>query len=141
MSQPAAGWYADPAGGPAQRYWDGTAWTEHLAPAPASPTPGYPAGYPGGALAVPGPGMVQPYRVEPKSVPLCMVISFFLPGVGSMVAGNTRTGVIILVGWLVSCVLTLVLIGLVGVIGFFVWGLVDAYQSATRWNLQHGIVS
>lgn len=24
------GWYADPAGSPALRWWDGTAWTEHL---------------------------------------------------------------------------------------------------------------
>ncbi|SDQ06234.1 DUF2510 domain-containing protein [Leucobacter chromiiresistens] len=30
---PAAGWYADPAGSGLLRYWDGRAWTEHLAPA------------------------------------------------------------------------------------------------------------
>lgn len=36
MSTPATppstppGWYADPAGGPATRWWDGTQWTEHL---------------------------------------------------------------------------------------------------------------
>jgi hypothetical protein len=40
------GWYGDPAGGPAQRWWDGYAWTEALAqpsqpvhPAPASTPP------------------------------------------------------------------------------------------------------
>jgi hypothetical protein len=53
------GWYADPAGGPGQRWWDGYAWTEatvlpNVPPAPpgspaASPFPpltpnGYPAG-------------------------------------------------------------------------------------------------
>jgi hypothetical protein len=27
-SLPPAGWYPDPSGGPGQRYWDGTAWTE-----------------------------------------------------------------------------------------------------------------
>lgn len=26
-----AGWYADPAGGHQYRYWDGVAWTEHVA--------------------------------------------------------------------------------------------------------------
>lgn len=26
-----AGWYADPAGGHQYRYWDGAAWTEHVA--------------------------------------------------------------------------------------------------------------
>ena len=29
---PAAGWYPDPAGGNAQRYWDGRQWTEHTTP-------------------------------------------------------------------------------------------------------------
>lgn len=32
---PVAGWYADPAG-EAQRYWDGTSWTEHTAEPPAT---------------------------------------------------------------------------------------------------------
>ena len=39
--QPAvpAGWYPDPAGGGGQRWWDGTQWSEHVAPpaAPAAP--------------------------------------------------------------------------------------------------------
>lgn len=48
-SSPAAGWYPDPEDPSARRYWDGTAWTAHLAPAAsawgaASPTAA-PAGY------------------------------------------------------------------------------------------------
>jgi hypothetical protein len=31
-SLPAAGWYADPAGDPHLRWWDGTTWTEHISP-------------------------------------------------------------------------------------------------------------
>jgi Protein of unknown function (DUF2510) len=27
---PPAGWYADPSGSPAQRWWDGATWSEHL---------------------------------------------------------------------------------------------------------------
>ena len=34
---PIAGWYPDPAGSAMLRYWDGAAWTEHLAPR-ATPT-------------------------------------------------------------------------------------------------------
>ena len=32
-TQPAAGWYADPAGTGLQRYWDGAEWTASTAPA------------------------------------------------------------------------------------------------------------
>ncbi|NYI41886.1 DUF2510 domain-containing protein [Demequina lutea] len=50
MTQAAAGWYPQPDG--TQRYWDGSAWTEHIAPAaelatppapPAAPVNGYAA--------------------------------------------------------------------------------------------------
>jgi hypothetical protein len=37
-TSPAPGWYADPGQSAQLRYWDGAAWTAHLAPAP-SPTP------------------------------------------------------------------------------------------------------
>jgi hypothetical protein len=57
------------------------------------------------------------------------------------VAGNTRNGLIILIGFFVSAVLTVVVIGFLGLIGFYIWGLIDAYQSAQDWNRQHGIVS
>jgi hypothetical protein len=42
---PPAGWYPDPEGGSGTRYWDGSAWTSHVSPAPATPppAPGYPA--------------------------------------------------------------------------------------------------
>jgi hypothetical protein len=33
-SEPAAGWYTDPGGSGALRWWAGTGWTEHLAPIP-----------------------------------------------------------------------------------------------------------
>jgi len=38
----AAGWYLDPGNTALQRYWDGAAWTEHVAPVaapPATPVP------------------------------------------------------------------------------------------------------
>jgi Protein of unknown function (DUF2510)/Domain of unknown function (DUF4352) len=34
-----AGWYPDPDGSGGQRYWDGSIWTEHRAPAVAAPEP------------------------------------------------------------------------------------------------------
>ena len=33
MSTPVPGWYADPAGTPQLRWWDGTQWTQQYRPA------------------------------------------------------------------------------------------------------------
>jgi hypothetical protein len=43
--QTPAGWYADPSGSGQQRYWDGSAWTEHYAPGAGgqAPQPAYAA--------------------------------------------------------------------------------------------------
>jgi TM2 domain-containing membrane protein YozV len=91
----------------------------------------YPQGYP-------APPVMQ---LVPKNAGLALLISFFLPGVGSMYAGKTTTGVIILVGYIISWVLTIVIIGFVGLFGFWVWGLIDAYQAAQAWNRARGIES
>lgn len=147
------GWYVDPNSSGQQRYWDGHHWTAHVqANPPASgppaqrpvsgspavrspaPGPGYSAGY--------GPMVTRPaYPVAAKSPGLSLLISFFLPGVGSMVNGDVGIGLAILSGYLISCVLVLLFIGIFGVLGFWIWGMVDAYAGAQRWNARHGIVS
>jgi TM2 domain-containing membrane protein YozV len=89
------------------------------------------------------PGYAAPpvMQVVPKNAGIALLISFFIPGVGSLYAGKTNTGVIILIGYVISWVLTIVIIGFVGVFGFWVWGLVDAYQAAQAWNRARGIES
>lgn len=82
-----------------------------------------------------------PHRVQPKSAAAAIAISFFIPGVGSMYAGNTGKGVAILVTWLVGCLLTLVVIGFPIVLVAWIWGMVDGNSSAVNWNRQHGIIS
>jgi TM2 domain-containing membrane protein YozV len=67
--------------------------------------------------------------VDPKNAGIALLISFFIPGVGSLYAGKTSTGVIILDGYIVSWLLTLIIIGFVGVFGFWVWGMIDAHQA------------
>jgi TM2 domain-containing membrane protein YozV len=101
----------------------------HYQPAPYQQP--YPQDYP-------APPVTQ---VLPKNAGVALLISFFLPGVGSMYAGKTNTGVIILVGYIISWVLTIVIIGFVGIFGFWVWGLIDAYQAAQAWNRARGIES
>lgn len=88
-----------------------------------------------------GYGGPPPMQVMPKNAALAIIISFFIPGVGSLYAGKTTTGVIILACYVVSWILTLVLIGFVGVFGFWIWGMIDAYLAAQAWNRAHGIVS
>jgi TM2 domain-containing membrane protein YozV len=89
------------------------------------------------------PGYAAPsgLQVFPKNAGIALLISFFIPGVGSMYAGKTNTGVIILVGYVISWVLTIVIIGFAGIFGFWVWGLIDAYQAAQSWNRARGIES
>lgn len=100
---------------------------------PHLPQP-YQAGYP----------QQQGYQqqvVTPKNPAISLLLSFLLPGVGSMVNGDTNKGIGILVGYLLSYLLMLVIIGFITAPIFWVWGMVDAYQGAQRWNARHGIVS
>jgi TM2 domain-containing membrane protein YozV len=85
------------------------------------------------------PGYQGPPVVVPKNPGIALLISFFVPGVGSIYAGKTNTGVVILVGYIVSWLLVFVVIGIAGLIGFWVWGLVDAYHAARDWNRARGI--
>ena len=89
----------------------------------------------------PGYGVPPVMQVVPKNAGIALLISFFIPGVGSLYAGKTNTGVIILIGYIVSWVLTIVIIGFAGVFGFWVWGMIDAYQAAEAWNRARGIES
>jgi len=91
-------------------------------------------------VPAPGQGMHQPV-VAPKNAALCVILSVFIPGLGSIVADNTGTGVLILVLYIVAAILSIFLIGIPFAIGIWVWGMVDAYKSAQKWNAAHGIIS
>ena len=80
-------------------------------------------------------------QVAPKNPGIALLVSFFIPGLGSMMNGQVGKGVGILVGYIASWFLTIILIGFVGLVAFWVWGMVDAYQGAKSWNASHGIVS
>jgi TM2 domain-containing membrane protein YozV len=83
----------------------------------------------------------QQYQVAPKSPAVSVLCSVFIPGLGSMVAGNAGIGALILVLYIVGIVLSAFLIGIPIAIGMWIWGLVNAHSSAVRWNRQHGIIS
>jgi TM2 domain-containing membrane protein YozV len=79
--------------------------------------------------------------VVAKSPGVAVLASLFIPGLGSMISGNPGIGVLILVLYVMSWPLVLVFIGIVGVIGFWIWGMVQAYHDAVTWNTRHGLVS
>ena len=107
--------------------WDGHQWvpnTTELA---------------GGGYMVPAqPGALV---VAPKNPAVSLIVSFFLPGVGSMINGDTNRGILILALYLVSALAIIVLIGIPFAIGIWIWGMIDAYQGAQAWNRAHGILS
>jgi TM2 domain-containing membrane protein YozV len=106
---------------------------------PGYTQPGYaPPGYPQGGFPQAPYGQLM---VAPKSPALAVLASFFIPGLGSMISGNAGIGVLILCLYLVSWVLIIVLVGFIGIFGFWVWGMVQAYSDAVAWNRRHGIIS
>jgi TM2 domain-containing membrane protein YozV len=108
--------------------WDGRQWTPYAPMLVASP--GYAVPAPPGAMVV-----------APKNPAISLIVSFFLPGVGSMINGDVGTGVAILLLYIVGWALAIFLIGIPLAIGAWIWGLIDAYQGAQRWNARHGILS
>jgi TM2 domain-containing membrane protein YozV len=86
------------------------------------------------------PWMRQP-AVAPKSAALAVVLSFFIPGLGSMVSSRVGRGILILVLWVVGVVLVPFVVGAFICLGVWIWGMFDGYQAAQAWNRAHGIVS
>ncbi|EPH07087.1 hypothetical protein HMPREF1531_00136 [Propionibacterium sp. oral taxon 192 str. F0372] len=81
-------------------------------------------------------GRPQVSRKEPW---LSLVASFFIPGLGSIINGETSKGIGILVGFFACIFTSFLIVPIIGIIAFFVWGLVDAYQGAERFNTYHGL--
>lgn len=88
-------------------------------------------------------GAVQPYGQFPpaarKDPALMLVASLIIPGLGTILNGQPGKGIGILVGYLFGVVLSIVLIGIPIMIGFWVWGMVDAYNGAKDHNARHGL--
>ncbi|WP_051940762.1 hypothetical protein [Phaeacidiphilus oryzae] len=108
----------------------------------ATPQPQYlPDVRQAGAYPIPPAPQMPVAQVLPKSPGVAVLASFFIPGLGSMISGNAMLGTIILIGYIISWVLTLLLVGIIGVIGFWVWGMIQAHHDAVAWNRAHGILS
>lgn len=82
-----------------------------------------------------------PQVVLPKNPAVGVILSFFIPGLGTMVNGNGARGAVILGVYALGWILSLFLIGIPILIGAWIWGMIDGYLSAQRWNASHGIIS
>ena len=109
------------------------------------PQPGtrhrYRAAPPTGQPYPPVPYRQPPMRVAPKSPSAAIILSFLIPGVGSMYAGRAGIGALILGCCVVSWLLSFVLIGIPFLFATWVWGMIHAHGAAVRWNKQYGILS
>src|SRR5437762_1344568 len=89
QGNPSGAWYPDPSGRHEQRYWSGSAWTEHVAdrgqqfvdpPPPAAVPPGaVPPGGAGWATGAPGGRIGQPADLLPRFA--ARLIDFILVGI------------------------------------------------------------
>src|SRR5258708_19937861 len=112
--------------------WNGAAWVPNPSPAMRMPVPyAAPAPTQYAPMAYPAAGG---YVVAPKSPAVSLIVSLFLPGVGSMINGDVGIRIAILLLCLLAIALDVTSFGLiVGIplgIGVFVWGLNDADQVA-----------
>lgn len=86
--------------------------------------------------------------VAPKNPVLALVCSFIVPGLGTIVNGEATKGMIILGSYMLSIVLSFslaaILVGLAFLpvtLGIWVYGLIDAYRGAERFNTAHRLRS
>lgn len=110
-------------------------------PQPMVPPAGPMAGVAGGATVV------------PKNGPLYALVSVFLPGVGTMIAGKVGMGLLFTGIWVMFLLSTvffsfipfvgwLLLLGVIPLwIGFHAFQIYYAYATAKRWNAERGIIS
>ncbi len=71
-----------------------------------------------------------------KNPGIAAVLSFFICGLGQIYNGQISKGLIMMFTYLVSWMLMLVIIGFFTTPILWIWGIIDAYRSAERINLE-----
>lgn len=67
-----------------------------------------------------------------------LLASALVPGLGTIINGETGKGVLILVVWITAWLLVLVAVGVILIPAVWIYGIYDALQGARRYNLAHG---
>ena len=92
---------------------------------------------------------VAPYQgqqlVAPKSPILHGLASFFIAGLGTMLAGRPVRGLLILgmavINWLLFFIPFIGLFFIITGFGITVFSVIHGYLSAVKWNARHGVIS
>jgi TM2 domain-containing membrane protein YozV len=71
-----------------------------------------------------------------KNPGLAAILSFFWMGLGQIYNGHIGKGIGFIIAYVISWILMLAIVGFVTTPILFVWGIVDAYKSAERINLE-----
>jgi TM2 domain-containing membrane protein YozV len=108
MSSPSsAGWYPDPAGAPTQRYYDGTRWTDQLAP-----------------FAAPVPAQLPPAKSAAVAGLLQLFFGTF--GLGRFYIGDTAVGGVQLCLGIAGLFFTMFcFIGMIILVPLWLWTFID----------------
>ncbi len=70
-----------------------------------------------------------------KDSRLALILSLIFPGLGQIYNGQTNKGIVFLFAGALSCTMILLfLVGLVTGSAVWIWGIVDAYQTAEKLN-------
>lgn len=78
----------------------------------------------------PGAQGLKPYAVG-KNPALAVFLSFLIPGVGQFYCGANSKGAIMLAIFLVSWLMLGIFIGFFGIVGSWIWSMIDAYNTAS----------
>ena len=98
-----------------------------------------------GLPAAPAAAPVQPYPVQqvilvkPKDPGLAAVLSFFVTGLGQIYNGEVGKGIGFMIAYVISWCLIFVVIGIISTPILWIFGMVDAYQTAVKINAGSGI--
>ena len=90
-----------------------------------------------GMVATAGTGVAPAQQiivVAEKSPGLAAVLSFFWAGLGQIYNGEISKGILLLVAYGISCVLMWVIIGFITTPILWIYGMVDAYRTAEKFN-------